>query len=75
MSEDRLTKIEMTLAHQEQQIQDLSDIVSMQRKEIDILTRRLEKTQNKLLDLQDAGSAEKALSVTEQAMRDKPPHY
>ncbi len=63
------------LAHQEQQIQDLSDVVGAQRKEIDMLTRRLEKTQAKLLDLQDAGGEEKALSVTEQALRDKPPHY
>ncbi len=75
MSEERLVKIETMLAHQEQQIQDLSDVVGAQRKEIDMLTRRLEKTQAKLLDLQDAGGEEKALSVTEQALRDKPPHY
>ncbi len=75
MSEERLVKIETMLAHQEQQIQDLSDVVGTQRKEIDMLTRRLEKTQAKLLDLQDGGGEEKALSVTEQALRDKPPHY
>ncbi len=70
--EDRLTKIEIMLGHQDRQIQDLSDVLAAQRKEIDILTRRLDRTQAKLLEAQ-AGQGEgsdNSLSVTEQAARD-----
>lgn len=65
------------LAHQERQIQDLSDLLNLQRKEIDILKARLDKTQRKIVEIEQ-GSPEikdNGLSVTEQALRDKPPHY
>jgi SlyX protein len=77
MSEDRLTKIETLLAHQDQQIQDLSEVLNLQRKEIDALKVRLERTQKKLIEVEAGAGAgeEKSLSVTEQALRDKPPHY
>ncbi len=76
MNEDRLQKIETILAHQEQQIQDLSDGFIRQGREIDALKRRLELTTAKLSELEMAAdSGDKALSVTEQAARDKPPHY
>ncbi len=75
--EDRLTKIEIMLGHQDRQIQDLSDVLAAQRKEIDILTRRLDRTQAKLLETQagQSDTADTSLSVSEQAARDKPPHY
>lgn len=76
MSEDRLTKIETLLAHQDQQIHDLNDMILLQGKEIDALKLRLERAQQKLLDIESAGPGkEEGLSVTEQALRDKPPHY
>ena len=78
MEEDRITKIEMTLAHQEQQIQDLSDMIAVQAKEIDRLKARLAHTQNKLLDIEHSsgtGGERAGLSVSEQAALDKPPHY
>lgn len=76
--EDRLTKLEMLAAHQEQQIQDLSDMIALQGKEIDLLKRRLEKTQLKMLELGEGAGAiseNEGLSVSDQAQRDKPPHY
>ena len=77
MEQDRLTKIETMLAHQEQQIQDLSDMLALQGKEIGILKARLDKTQRKLVDLEQGSGADEGegLSVSEQALRDKPPHY
>lgn len=72
-----LNHIEETLAHQERQIQDLSDTVSRQWTEIDLLKKHLRKLQDKIdmvgQSVADAGSEN--LSVTEQAARDKPPHY
>lgn len=77
MTEDRLTSLETLIAHHERQIQDLSDMVLLQRQDIDRLKRHLEKTQAKILELEEGGaqSGAEPLSVTEQALRDKPPHY
>lgn len=76
MSDDRLINIETMLAHQDQQIQDLSDMLNVQRAEIDTLKRLLQKAQDKIADIEGAqGDKEPALSVAEQALRDKPPHY
>lgn len=75
MIDDRLARIETTLAHQEQQIQDLSDMVNVYRKEIEALKRRLEITNSKLSDIEIAAADGKVLSASEQAAMDKPPHY
>ena len=72
-----LQALQTMLAHHERQIQDLSDIVLEQRKDIDRLKLLLERTGQKLADLEltaAEGQGEK-LSVAEQALRDKPPHY
>lgn len=76
MSEET-DRLEALLAHQERQIQDLSDMINLHRKEIDILKARLDRTQKKIVDMESGvmdGPDEK-LSPTEQALRDKPPHY
>lgn len=72
-----LQAMQTTLAHHERQIQDLSDIVLEQRRDIDRLKLLLEKTGRKLADLEMAAAEGQGegLSVTEQALRDKPPHY
>ncbi len=77
MEEDRIIKIETMLAHQEQQIQDLNDVITQQSREIEILKARLGKTQAKILDLeQNIGEKDReGLTVAEQAALDKPPHY
>lgn len=77
MSTDDLQQIQTLLAHHERQIQDLSDIVMAQRKELDGLRARLQKTTQKLADIEGsrAETGGEGLSVSEQALRDKPPHY
>lgn len=77
MTQDKIQEIEMLLAHQERQIQDLSDMIALQGKEIVTLQMRLDRTQKKLIEIEaGAGAGEdEGLSVTEQAARDKPPHY
>ncbi len=76
MSEERLDKIEATIAHQERQILDLSDMITQQWKEIDILKLRLKKAQDRLSEMAPSQDSEReGLSVTEIAALDKPPHY
>jgi uncharacterized coiled-coil protein SlyX len=72
-----LQALQTALAHHERQIQDLSDIVMEQRKDIDRIRRLLDKTGQKLADLEQGATEGRAegLSATEQALRDKPPHY
>ena len=77
MSENRLNEIEATLAHQDQQMQDLNDVVTRQAREIDALKARLQKTQVKLSMLEsgvedgDTGD----MGSIERAALEKPPHY
>lgn len=79
MSQEKINDIEATIAHQEQQIQDLSDMVTRQWDEIEMLKARLNRTQDKLKNVEEsANSATKssdAMSVSEFAASEKPPHY
>lgn len=79
MSNEKLNDIEMLIAHQERQIQDLSEIVAKQWDEIEVLKSRLNRTQDKLKVVEEtANSATKsgdAMSVSEFAASEKPPHY
>jgi len=73
-----LHHIEETLSHQERQIQDLSDMVARQWREIDQLKKTLLTLEKRMISFtQDAREvrATEDLSVAEQALRDKPPHY
>lgn len=72
-----LDKIQETLAHQDRQINDLSDMVIAQGRDIDRLKKHIRTLENKIENLEDetAEGENKPLSVTEQAARDKPPHY
>ena len=62
------SKIEEALAHQEQQIQDLSDIVIEQGKDIDALKKYIAKLEGKIEVLEDGSGAEAPAN-------EKPPHY
>ena len=76
MSNDRLNDIEIKLAHQDQQISDLNDVVLRQGREIEAFSRKLRHAEDRLQDaLQNLPDGGKALSPTEIAARDKPPHY
>lgn len=77
MTSEKTDQLEALIAHQDRQIQDLSDMLNLHRKEIDALKIRLDRTQKKLVDMEapSGGPEGQELSVTEQALRDKPPHY
>lgn len=77
MSEDRITELEITIAHHEQQIQDLSDIVTDQWKQIELLNKRLNKALSKIDQMQNDGNdnADGGLSSIEKAALEIPPHY
>lgn len=61
------SEIEAALAHQEQQIQDLSEIVIEQGKDIEKLKAYIEKLEGKIEELEDGADAP--------AANVKPPHY
>ncbi len=77
MDENRLIKIETALMHQDHQIADLEEALELQRREIEALRKYLERLLSRVDDMEQGGSGEdgKTLSVAEQALRDKPPHY
>lgn len=78
MTDQKFEDIETALAHHDQQIQDLSEMINAQWQQIEMLKRQLDMTQSKLSAMEaTAGesSQEAGMSVTEIAARDKPPHY
>jgi len=66
MSEQDIQNLQETVAHQEQQITDLSDMLVAQSHEIDALKKELLKIQGKMEQMDEGG---------EQAADQKPPHY
>ncbi|MBI2233535.1 MAG: SlyX family protein [Micavibrio aeruginosavorus] len=76
MNDEKLRQIETTLAHQDLQIQDLSEMVTRQWKEIEFLKRQIDQAQEKLSAFEAATpDGTKPLSVSEAAALEKPPHY
>ncbi|HOO82177.1 MAG TPA: SlyX family protein [Alphaproteobacteria bacterium] len=75
MNNTALNKVEETLAHQEQQINDLSDMVITQGRDIEALKKQIRKLQDKISSSAEDNNNEKPLSATEYAARNKPPHY
>ena len=69
-------KIEEALAHQEQQIQDLNDVVTKQWAEIDRLNKTLGRLKDKVEEIEVTKNEDgEGLSVSEEAALNKPPHY
>jgi SlyX protein len=68
MSENRLNDIETALAHQDNIIADLSDIINDQWKEIESLKRKLSETNDKIQDIENLGGDNNQANV-------KPPHW
>jgi SlyX protein len=78
MTTERLDQIEILLAHQEKQIEELSDMTARQWEAIDLLKRRLETVIGRLNDMEISARESKtdgAKSVAEIAAIEKPPHY
>lgn len=69
------TDIEIMLAHQERQIQELNDIVTQQAYDIEVLKEYVKLTKDKLIEIEGQLDPQNALSPTEEAQANKPPHY
>lgn len=67
---DRLDELEIKTAHQEQQINDLSDMVSEQWSLIERLGGQLTKANSRIESLENIPQGEKPTLLDE-----KPPHY
>lgn len=67
MDKSDLTDIEMTLAHQTKQIDELSEIVQKQWDEIDRLKKMLSRADARITELEDVKADPNAI--------EKPPHY
>jgi SlyX protein len=66
MSSDRLDALEMLVAEQQRTIEDLSDGLLRQQKELDRLTARLRASDDRIAELESGLPA---------AGNEKPPHY
>ncbi|WP_417316646.1 SlyX family protein [Emcibacter sp.] len=66
---DKLTELEIRIAHQDEQIHDLSEMVTRQWHEIDRLKKSLQKTKSRLSLLEEEGDDGKGPEY------EKPPHY
>lgn len=76
MNEEKLQTIEITIAHHEQQLQELNDVITDQWKQMDVLNRRLDKALSKIERMESGGEdGDSALSSIERAAQEKPPHY
>lgn len=77
MTNNPLSHFEEIMAYQEKQIQDLSDMVVMQGRQIEALQKEIGAVRSKIQVLEERAAPEEKepLSITEQARRDKPPHY
>ena len=67
MPENKLTRIQEVLVHQERQIQDLSAMIVRQWDEIDVLKKHVRILQGRVEDIADVASGQPA--------NEKPPHY
>lgn len=67
---DRINALEIKVAHQEQQITDLSEMVSEQWKIIESLKGSLSKADARLESLENSGPSDNTSLLDE-----KPPHY
>lgn len=78
MSDEKITALEITLAHHEQQIQDLNEMINKQWKEIDDLKFKLTRVTKQLREVSSTASEpgeNQPMSVSEIAASEKPPHY
>lgn len=78
MIKERVQKLEETVAHQDQQIADLSEMLILQAREIAKLERETKRLHAKIETIEDENGSESenaAQSATEFAAQNKPPHY
>ena len=76
--DQKISDMEMMIAHQDKQIQELNDIVTKQWNEIDAIKTYMRATKSKLEELEHSlgeNSEKKGMSVSDIAASEKPPHY
>lgn len=77
-TDEKLAEMQGLLAHQDKQIQELNDVVTVQWKEIDALKKYMLLTKNKIQELEhnvsEMGQGE-SMSISDEAAANKPPHY
>ncbi len=73
-----INNLQMMIAHQDKQIQELNDVVIAQGKEIDALKKHIQMTKSKLAEIEnnigDLGQ-DTNMSIIDEAAANKPPHY
>jgi len=69
MSDDRITELEVLIAHQTRMLEDLSDVVTRQAGEIEVLTRRMRLVMERLAE-HDLATGDTAPMADQ-----KPPHW
>jgi len=73
-----ISNLEMLIAHQDKQIQELNDVVTKQWTEIDGLKKYVQRTKSKIEELESSIGElgqESGMSVADEAAANKPPHY
>ena len=69
ISEEKLINLEVEIAHQSHKVEELSDVVANQAREIDVLTRRVRLLMERLAE-QDLATGS-SVPLSDQ----KPPHW
>ena len=67
MSGDRIERLEFKVAHLEKAVQDLSDVVYRQQRELDALRERGKVLEEQVQELEDRGADPNGVEI--------PPHY
>ncbi len=76
MDNNKLENIEVILAHQEQQINELNEVITEQWAQIELLKKRIKKVLLKIERLENSDQInEDGLSSIEKSATERPPHY
>ena len=75
MNDKKIIDIQTTLAHHEQQIAEMSEVMTDQWKMIDALKKRLDKALAKIDQIEGGGAEDAALSGVDFARQNTPPHF
>ncbi len=77
-AEEKLAEMQVLLAHQDKQIQELNEVVTQQWDEIDMLKKYMRLTKSKIEELENnIGELDQSedISISDEAAANKPPHY
>ncbi len=74
--ENKIIDIETTLAHHDQQIAEMSEIITDQWKQIETLNRKLLRLGDKMEQMgNDRGQEDSSIDSIERARQEIPPHH